>query len=49
MRGRQSAGMLALAGLGDLIARDDDDYVRIAAHLASDRDFRVAHERTRRA
>ena len=31
MRGRQSAGMLSLAGVDELIARDADDYVRIAA------------------
>jgi protein O-GlcNAc transferase len=50
MRGRQSAGMLALAGLGDHVARDDDDYVRIAAQLACERDFRDAQaSRTREA
>jgi len=42
MRGRQSAGMMSLAGLDDLVARDEDDYVRIASALASDRDFRAA-------
>ena len=48
MRGRQSAGMLSLAGLGDLVARDDDDYVRIAAWLASEHDLRTAQaSRTR--
>ena len=46
MRGRQSAGMLELAGLGDLVARDESDYVRIAAQLATDREFRD-HQRTR--
>ncbi len=50
MRGRQSAGMLTLAGLGDQVARDDDDYIRIAAQLACERDFRVAlANRTREA
>ena len=48
MRGRQSAGMLSLAGLDDLVAHDDDDYVRIAAQLASDRDFRVVQARRTR-
>jgi predicted O-linked N-acetylglucosamine transferase (SPINDLY family) len=33
---RQSAAMLEAAGLSDLIARDDDAYVHIAANLASD-------------
>ena len=42
MRGRQSAGMLASAGLDEFVARDEDDYVRIAAQLASDRDSRAA-------
>jgi CRISPR-associated protein Csy1 len=42
MRGRQSAAMLTLAGATELVARDDGDYVRIAAQLASDRDFRAA-------
>jgi len=36
MRGRQSAGMLGHIGLGDLVARDDDDYVARAVTLASD-------------
>ena len=34
MRGRQSAGMLTLAGLGDQVASDDDDYVRIASRIS---------------
>ena len=42
MRGRQSAAMLTLAGATELIARDEGDYVRIAAQLANERDFRVA-------
>ncbi len=42
MRGRQSAGMLRLAGVDDLVARDADDYVRIAARLASDGEYRAA-------
>jgi CRISPR-associated protein Csy1 len=36
MRGRQSAGMLRLMGLDELVARDADDYVRIAARLVHD-------------
>jgi predicted O-linked N-acetylglucosamine transferase (SPINDLY family) len=42
MRGRQSAGMLGLAGIDELIARNEVDYVRIAARLAADRDWRAA-------
>ena len=42
MRGRQSAGMLSLAGVDELIARDVDDYVRIAARLAADAQWRRA-------
>ena len=50
MRGRQSAGMLALTGLDELVARDEDDYVRIASALASDRDSSGrSHARTRDA
>ena len=40
MRARQSAAMLTLAGADALIARDADDYVAIAARLASDRPWR---------
>ncbi len=36
MRGRQSAGMLGLLGLGELIAADADDYVSIATRLCQD-------------
>jgi CRISPR-associated protein Csy1 len=36
MRGRQSAGMLSLLGLHELIATDADDYVRIATRLCQD-------------
>lgn len=42
MRGRQSAGMLRLIGCDELVARDWDDYVRIAARLADDRGWRDA-------
>jgi len=36
MRGRQSAGMLALLGVPELIARDRVDYLAIAARLIAD-------------
>jgi len=36
MRGRQSAAMLRLAGAPELVARDRDDYVRIAGRLVED-------------
>jgi predicted O-linked N-acetylglucosamine transferase (SPINDLY family) len=32
--------MLEQAGMPELIARDDEDYVRIAARLATDREWR---------
>ncbi len=40
MRGRQSAAMLGLVGVDELVARDADDYVRIAAGLAGDAPWR---------
>jgi CRISPR-associated protein Csy1 len=40
MRGRQSAGMLSLLGLSELIAADVDDYVRIATRLCQDPSWR---------
>ena len=50
MRGRQSAGMLGLAGLDELVARDEDDFVRIAARLGADPGFRMGLSvRTREA
>jgi CRISPR-associated protein Csy1 len=42
MRSRQSAGMLRLMGVDELIAKDADDYVAIAARACSDRDWRLA-------
>ena len=36
MRGRQTAGMLQVLGVTDLIAANRDDYVRIAVRLATD-------------
>jgi predicted O-linked N-acetylglucosamine transferase (SPINDLY family) len=40
MRGRQSAGMLALLGVPELIARDRVDYLAIAARLIADAAWR---------
>jgi CRISPR-associated protein Csy1 len=40
MRSRQSAAMLAQVGVPELVARDEADYVAIAARLASDREWR---------
>ncbi len=40
MRGRQSLAMLRLSGLEELVAKDEDDYVRIAGRLAGDRPWR---------
>jgi predicted O-linked N-acetylglucosamine transferase (SPINDLY family) len=42
MRARQSAAMLGLAGVPELIAADERDYARIAARLATDSDWRSA-------
>ena len=40
MRGRQSAGMLSLLGVPELIAADRADYLAIAARLAGDETWR---------
>jgi CRISPR-associated protein Csy1 len=40
MRGRQSMAMLQQIGAGDLVARDDADYVAMAARVATDSDWR---------
>ena len=40
MRGRQSAGMLQLMGIDELVARDSDEYVRIVARLIDDGGWR---------
>ncbi len=40
MRGRHSAAMVQALGLDALIARDEDDYVRIAVRLVTDRAWR---------
>jgi protein O-GlcNAc transferase len=42
MRGRQSAAMLSLAGLSELMAHDEEDYLRIATRLASEGEWRNA-------
>jgi len=41
MRGRQTAAMLRLLELPELIASDFDEYLRIAARLAHSPDFRI--------
>jgi protein O-GlcNAc transferase len=41
MRGRQSAGMLSLLGLHELIAADADDYIAIATRLCQDAPWRA--------
>jgi CRISPR-associated protein Csy1 len=40
MRSRQTAGMLSLLGISDLIASDADDYVRIATRLVAEHGWR---------
>jgi CRISPR-associated protein Csy1 len=40
MRGRQTYAMLRLLGIPELVATDQDDYVRIATRLAGDPDWR---------
>ena len=40
MRGRQSAAMLTLIGVPELIAQDRADYVRLALRIAHDRAYR---------
>ena len=42
MRARQSAAMLRIAGVPELVADDEDGCVAIAARLAADRDWREA-------
>jgi len=42
LRSRQTAGMLRLMGIEDLIATDLDDYVRIAVELGRDAERRAA-------
>ena len=41
MRGRQSAGMLHLAGVPELVAADRADYVRLATRLGTDPPWRT--------
>jgi CRISPR-associated protein Csy1 len=40
MRGRQSAAMLRIVGVPELIAQDDPHYVELALRVARDRDYR---------
>jgi predicted O-linked N-acetylglucosamine transferase (SPINDLY family) len=40
MRGRQSAGMLSILGLGELVAPTNEDYVELALRLARDVPYR---------
>ena len=42
MRGRQSAAMLEQGGVPELVARDQDEYVAIAARLAADPAWRAS-------
>ena len=42
MRGRQSAAMLKILGMEDLVARDVDDYVSKAITLGRDMDRRMS-------
>jgi protein O-GlcNAc transferase len=48
MRARQSAAMLKLLGLQNLVAKDIDDYVRIATRLCSDPEWRADASRRMR-
>jgi CRISPR-associated protein Csy1 len=41
MRGRQSAAMLRIVGVPELVARDRDDYLRIASRLVGDPAWRT--------
>jgi len=49
MRGRQSAAMLRIVGADDLVARDADDYVRIATRLVDDAAWRASLRESIRA
>jgi predicted O-linked N-acetylglucosamine transferase (SPINDLY family) len=40
MRGRHSAAILAMMGLGETVARDKDDYVALAVRLGRDMEWR---------
>ncbi len=42
MRGRQSTGMLGLMGIDELVAGDEDAYVRIVARVAGDATWRAS-------
>ena len=45
MRGRQTAGMLELMGMTELVAADADGYVRLAVEVARDRERNAALRR----
>ena len=45
MRGRQTAGMLQLMGIAELVAADADAYVRLAVEVARDRERNAALRR----
>jgi predicted O-linked N-acetylglucosamine transferase (SPINDLY family) len=42
MRGRLASGVLRRMGLGDVVAQSEEDYVALAARIATDRDYREA-------
>ena len=42
MRGRQSAAMLRIVGLPELVASDDERYVELAVSVANDRTYRAS-------
>jgi predicted O-linked N-acetylglucosamine transferase (SPINDLY family) len=45
MRGRQTAAMLQMLGLAELVAATPQDYVRIAVEVARDRERNIALRR----
>jgi predicted O-linked N-acetylglucosamine transferase (SPINDLY family) len=42
MRGRLASGILKRMGLQELVARSEEDYIRLAARLACDSDYRAS-------
>ncbi len=42
MRGRQSAAMLSMMGVDELIAKDEADYLRVALRLGTDVEYRLS-------
>ena len=50
MRGRLASGILKRMGLAELVAASEEDYVSLAARLATDREYRTrVRERMQRA